>query len=349
MPDIAVSVLMPVRDARPTLAAALDSLLAQTLTEIEILAVDDGSRDGSAELLTRYGARDRRLRVLRCERPGLVAALNHGLAHAQADLVARMDADDLACPERLRLQVARLRADAGTDILGCRIELFDDGSGWERGADSRATRPMNAGMRRYVDWLNSTLDHGAILADLFVESPLAHPSVTMRAATLRSLGGYRPFDGPEDYDLWLRAARAGARFAKLPECLLRWRDGPRRLTRQDPRYAAERFQALKLEALERGLLASRRAVALWGGGPIAKAWRRALAARGHRVRAFVDVNPRRIGQCVAGIPVVSAEQAARLPDLLHLAAVGQPGARSRIRTLASSLGLLEGRDLVVVA
>jgi hypothetical protein len=75
-----------------------------------------------------------------------------------------------------------------------------------------------------------------MVADLFVESPLVHPSVMARAAALRALGGYRVFDGPEDYDLWLRAHAAGLRFAKLSEVLLDWRDSPRRLTRRDPRY-----------------------------------------------------------------------------------------------------------------
>lgn len=346
MPDVAVSVLLPVRNARFTLCAALDSLCAQTLTDIEILAVDDGSCDGSAELLARYAAQDARVRVLRPARAGLVPALNAALARVRAPLVARMDADDIAHPERLRLQAARLRADAGTDILGCRVELFDD---VPASTGASATARSNAGMRRYVDWLNGSLDHAAILADMYVESPLVHPSVMMRAEPLRQLGGYRDFDGPEDYDLWLRAARAGARFAKLPEFLLRWRDGPTRLTRCDPRYAVARFQALKIEALEAGPLAHRPVLALWGGGPLAKGWRRSLAARGHPIAAFVDVNPRRLGQRVAGVPVLTAEQAARLTDVLHLAAVGQPGARERIRTLASRLGLLEGRDLIAVA
>jgi hypothetical protein len=337
MPEVAVSVLLPVRDAVATLPAALESLLAQTLTDIEVLAVDDGSHDGSAELLAGYAARDARVRVLRGVRPGLVCALNHALGEARAALVARMDADDVADPDRLRLQARRLMADDATDILGCRVELFDDGAGG------------NAGMRRYVDWLNTSLDHAAIVADLYVESPLAHPSVMMRTSSMRQLGGYRHFDGPEDYDLWLRAARAGARFAKLPQFLLRWRDGPGRLTRRDPRYAAARFQALKVEALEAGPLARRPALALWGGGPVAKSWQRVLRARAHQIAAFVDVNPRRLGQRVAEVPVLTAEQAARLPDVLHLAAVGQPGARARVRTLAASLGLRDGRDLIAVA
>lgn len=335
----AVSVLLPVRDAAATLPAALDSLCAQTLSDFEIVAVDDGSRDGSAALLDERACADARVRVVRSGGAGLVAALNLGLAHARAPLVARFDADDLAHPERLALQAARLRMEPALDVLGCGVELFGDG-GQARG---------NAGMQRYVAWLNGLVDHAAIVRDLYVESPLAHPSVMLRTARLRALGGWRAFDGPEDYDLWLRGARAGWRFAKVPQVLLRWRDSAARLTRRDPRYAPARFQALKLAALEAGPLAPGRAVVVWGGGPIAKGWLRALLRRGHRVAALVDVAPRRIGGRVAGVPVVGIESVREGRDALHLAAVGQPGARARIRALAASLGLRDGSDLIAVA
>jgi GT2 family glycosyltransferase len=204
-------------------------------------------------------------------------------------------------------------------------------------------------MRAYVEWQNALLDHDAIFRDRFVESPLVHPSVTMRAEALRRLGSWRAFDGPEDYDLWLRAFDAGLRFAKLPETLLVWRDGKARLTRVDRRYAPARFLALKLEALARGPLAGSRAVVVWGAGRVGKAWSRALRARGHALAAFVEVDPRKIGQRVHGAPVVSVADGARLRGPLHLAAVGQKGARGRIRAEALRLGLEEGRDLVAVA
>ena len=125
-------------------------------------------------------------------------------------------------------------------------------------------------MRAYVLWSNALLDDAAIRRDLFVESPLVHPSVMARTATLRGLGGYRDYDGPEDYDLWLRAAAAGLRFSKLPEVLLQWRDSSGRLTRRDPRYAPERFFARKLAALLEGPLSAGRPVVVWGAGEIGK-------------------------------------------------------------------------------
>ena len=331
-----VSVLLPVRDGARTLDECLASLAAQTLADHEVIAVDDHSADGSGERLRRAAREDPRVRVLANPGRGLVAALNAAAAAARAPLLARMDADDVSRPDRLRAQAARLDAEADLDVLGTRVRLVGEG-------------PPNAGMRAYVDWLNGLLEHEAIVRDLYVESPLAHPTVMMRASLLGRLGGYRAFDGPEDYDLWLRARAAGARFAKLPETLLDWRDGPDRLSRTDPRYARERFRDVKLSALEAGPLARRPAVVVWGAGPIGKGWSRALAARGHRVAAFVEVHPRRLGQRIPGVPVIPVAAAAPEEGALHLAAVGRPGARAEIRRLAAGLGLRDGLDLVVVA
>jgi glycosyltransferase involved in cell wall biosynthesis len=333
-----VSVLLPVRDARETLDECLASLAAQTLVEHEVIAVDDGSRDGSLERLREAARADPRVRVLPGPARGLVEALNDALAHARAPLVARMDADDVSHPDRLLRQVRRLDAEAALTALGSCVRLVGTpGTG-------------NDGMRAYVEWQNRLLEPDQIARELYVESPLVHPSVTMRTDALRALGAYRETGGPEDYDLWLRGAAAGWRFAKLADTLLDWRDGARRLTRTDPRYHADRFRAAKLDALGAGLLADRRPVVVWGAGPIGKAWSRELQARGLRVAAFVEVDPDKLGQRIHGAPVVGV---ADVPLLerggLHLGAVGNADARERIRAEAARLGLAEGRDFVAVA
>ena len=328
-----VSVLLPVKDAVATLPECLASLQGQSLPDHEVVAVDDGSTDGSFTLLERAAAEDPRVRVLRSEAKGLISALNTALRAARGRFLARMDADDVAHEQRLRLQAEALERDSATHILGTRVTVFGG--------------TANAGMRAYVEWSNGLLDDAAIRRDLFVESPLVHPSVMMRARVLRELGGYRTYDGPEDYDLWLRASAAGARFAKLEEPLLLWRDGPARLTRKDPRYAPERFRERKLEALLEGPLAGRDAV-VWGAGKIGKAWARALLARGVRVLAFVEVDPRKLGQRIHGAPVMDVASGSALRGGLHLGAVGQPGARERIRAEARRRGLKDA-DLVAVA
>lgn len=332
-----LSVLLPVRDAGSALAECLDSLAAQSLGDHEVIAVDDGSRDGSGERLAERAAHDPRLRVFRTPPRGIAPALNLALSHARAPVVARMDADDWAHPRRLEAQLARLREDPEVDVLGCRVTL-----------GASAARGQGAGMRAYVSWVNDLVEHEAMARSRFVESPIVHPSVAMRTRALRDLGGYRDFDGPEDYDLWLRAFDAGLRFAKLPEALVEWRDSPGRLTRTDPRYSARAFVRLKVEALARGPLVGRSAV-VWGAGPIGKGLVRALQGAGQSVAAFVEVDERKIGQRIHAVPVVAIAGAGGFPDALHLGAVGRPGAREQIREAAGRLRLADGRQFVAVA
>jgi glycosyltransferase involved in cell wall biosynthesis len=333
----AVSVLLPVRDAGGVLSHCLDSLAAQTLEAHEVIAVDDGSCDGSGERLAERAAHDPRLRVFRTPPRGIAAALNRALFEARAPVVARMDADDWAHPRRLEAQLARLREDPEVDILGCRVTL-----------GAPAARGQGAGMRAYAAWVNDLVEHDAMARSRFVESPIVHPSVAMRTRALHGLGGYRDFDGPEDYDLWLRAFDAGLRFAKLPEALVEWRDSPGRLTRTDPRYSARAFVRLKVEALARGPLGGRAAV-VWGAGPIGKGFARALGDAEQRVAAFVEVDGRKIDQRIHGVPVVAVGEAGRFANALHLGAVGRKGAREQIREEVARLGLGDGEDFFAVA
>jgi glycosyltransferase involved in cell wall biosynthesis len=332
-----VSVLLPVRNAAPWLDECLASIAAQSLTDHEIVAVDDGSSDGSGPRLDEAAARDPRLRVAHTPPLGLTRALNQALSLARADCLARMDADDVAHPERLERLWRHLREHRPIDFVASRVAL-SSGPGWP-----------NAGLAAYVAWTNGLLEHADMEQQRFVDAPLIHPSVAFRRDALARLGGYRDFDGPEDYDLWLRAFDCGCRFAKLPQSLLTWRDSASRLTRSDPRYAAPRFFALKLEALLRGPLAAPRPIVIWGAGPIGKRWSRLLRGAGRPPTAFVEVAPRKIGQRIHGVPVLGVDALGGLREACHLAAVGQPGARERLRGLAASLGLVEGTDFLALA
>jgi glycosyltransferase involved in cell wall biosynthesis len=329
-----VSVLLPVRDAQETLPECLGSLRDQTLADHEVVAVDDGSGDGSLECLREAARRDPRLTVVATGPRGIAPALNAALAAARAPLVARMDADDVARPERLFRQWEWLSRDPRPTVLATQVTVNE--------------LPANQGMRDYVAWSNALLRHDDIVRDLYVESPLVHPTVMMRRDDLVGLDGFRDFDGPEDYDLWLRAARAGFRFEKVPEPLLFWRDRPERLTRREGRYAPARFRARKLaELIDRGLL--RDGVVIWGAGPVGKAWLRDLQEAGQRVEALVEVDPRKIGQRIHGVAVIGLGALRKPLGRLHLAAVGQARARARIREEAARLGLRDGRELLAVA
>jgi len=329
-----VSILLPVRNEEHLLPAALTSLYRQTLGDWELVAVNDGSRDATGAILDSAAAKDSRIRVIHRPAEGLVATLNAGLEACRAPLVARMDGDDICHPQRLELQAAQLAAHAEITLLACRVRHVP-------------RQRLSDGMHAYEQWQNSLLDHAAIVRDLFVESPFTHPSVMFRRNAVLNLGGYRDCGWPEDYDLWLRLARSGARFARLAETLLYWRDRPERLTRTAGHYSLEAFRACKAHHLRQGFLADRNEVTLWGAGIEGKAWRQVLLGEGVAVTRWVEVDPRKLGQRIHGAPVVGID--ALVPGSGRtLITVGARGAREQVREFAGGACLVEGEDFVCV-
>ena len=259
-----VSVLLPVRDAAATLPECLASLAAQTLEDHEVLAVDDHSTDGSRAILE--GARPCRSSGAPARQPGPRAGggPQRRRGGGARPLLARMDADDVS---HRSAWPRRWRGSTAIRISTC----------WARACGSSGARPRNEGMRAYVDWLNALLDHDAIARDMYVESPLAHPSVMMRAASLLArLGGYREFDGPEDYDLWLRAHAAGAALRQAARGAARLARRARAALAHRPALRRRCASATsRSDALERGPLARRPRAVLWGAGPVGKGWSQA--------------------------------------------------------------------------
>jgi len=345
-------VLLPFRDASTHLSTLVADLAAQTDPAFQVVAVDDGSRDGSGETLAHLaGDANLDLRLLSPGEVGLPAALQLGLETCEAALVARVDADDRIDPTRFALQRAFLeRAPPELTVLGCGVESFAaDAAGGERG--------IGQGFTRYDAWLNGLQTPEAIAREAFVESPLAHPSVLFRREAILAVGGYRDRGWPEDYDLWLRCLHAGQELSKLPEILVRWRDHPGRATRTHPRYRPAAFLACKLHHLVRGPLAGREEVIVWGAGRGGKALARGLLAEGIRTRAFVDVDPRKLaptrsgnpGTLPAAPPVLAPEALPPPGEVFLLAAVGSRGAREAIRAHLEAAGWREGETYLAVA
>ncbi len=208
-----LSVLLPVHDARRHLAQAVESVLAQSFRDFELLLLDDGSRDGSRTLLERYATGDPRALLHRLPHRGLVATLNEGLARAAAPLVARMDADDVALPRRFELQVA---------FLDAHPEVICVGGGYERiDARGRTLQRFDA-----LPVEDAEIQERLLAGD----TVLCHPTVVMRREAVLAAGGYDP-DAilAEDLDLYLRLGERGS-LALVPEVVLRYREHPASLS-----------------------------------------------------------------------------------------------------------------------
>lgn len=204
-----VSVLMPVYNAAPYLAEAIQSVLQQTFTDFEFLILDDGSTDESVAVIQKF--HDSRIRLIyNGINQGLVATLNKGLGLAQGGYVARMDADDVCLPERMALQVAFMEAHREIGICGTWVEVIGESSG---------------------QILRYPTDPGALMCAHLFGPALAHPTVMIRRGLLNeSKLWYDPaYKHAEDFELWVRASECTS-LANIGKVLLRYRLSPQQVS-----------------------------------------------------------------------------------------------------------------------
>lgn len=223
----AVSVVMAVHNSGPFLREALASLRWQTFQRWECICVDDGSTDSTPEILQDFAAGDSRFRILRQEKSGITAALTRGDNAARSDVIARMDSDDVAHPDRLKLQWQHLQSHPECVGVGAQVMLIDPSG-------------ASIGIARHAE------EHAEIERRLLAAQggTIAHPTLMFRHAAAEQVGGHRSqYEWAHDADLLVRLAMLG-KLANLPEVLLLYRQHPRNTCRT--RHAEIRSQMLGL-------------------------------------------------------------------------------------------------------
>ena len=328
-----ISVILPFYNAESTLGAAVASIGAQSFTDWEMIAFDDGSTDDSREIAESLSAEDDRVRVVASPHVGIVRALSEGCAMARGEFLARMDADDKSAPLRFEKQLALFAADSELALCGTQVNMM--------GAS------LASGRRRYERWLNALVTHEDMVRELFVECPIAHPTFMMRRAAYISIGGYEDHGWPEDYDLIMRCWQGGFKLGKVDEALFDWHDSATRLSMHDARYDETSFRALKRHYLLGSYLQSHESFYQWGAGEVGKRWLREWGSR--CPTAVVDIHPRKIGTNIHGFEIIAPEQLPPPEDVFVLVAVGAPGARDEIRQWFDGGGYEEGEQYLFVA
>ena len=343
-----LSVILPARNAFPTLGDSLASLAAQSRRPDRVFVIDDGSTDATAELARAWEMRWSAVRLHSLPAVGIGRALNHGLRAAleepECRWIARMDADDISHPERFRQQLALAETDDALALIGAEVS--------HGGGD-----PDSVGMRRHIDWANALYSHEELSLGLWADSPLPHPTWLAGRIVWEKVGFYDESGKiPEDYD-WLHrffacAEAEGFRAGKANgQSLLIWNESPGRLTRTSSAYSTEAFNAVKVEALARRLesRASAPDIYVFGLGPKAKTLFPALTQRLGKIRAIVDVHPRRVGIRYRDTEVWSVDAWTRCADpqrSFAIACVGTEKTREdcfrlcRAQGLAPNLGFI---------
>ncbi len=274
-----VSVVLPFFNAEKTLADAINSLLGQTLSDFELLLIDNNSEDNSFLVAKEFSGADNRIRLLQEKKQGVAHAMNCGLQNARGRFIARMDADDVSHSQRLEKQVRFLQQNPETGLIGSEVKYI-------------AHEKNTAGFERFVNWVNSFHSPEEIELNRFVEIPVVNPTLLFRREIYETLGGCRHGDFPEDYEMLLRYLEAGVKMVKLPELLLEWHDYSTRLTRTDERYSTEAFFRVKANYFWKWSQKNNPfhpEMWVWGAGRKTRQRAKLLEKKGFKINGYFDI------------------------------------------------------------
>lgn len=200
-----ISVVMPAHNAQKYISGAIESILNQTFKNFELIIINDSSTDKTLTIVKSFSKKDSRIRIVNNDtRLNIARTLNKGISLAKSNIIARMDADDIAFPNRLELQYKLINSSKNIAVVGANIAIMN-------------TVGKQIAIRKYP---NST---GELKKCLFRYSPFAHPIVMFRKDMFEEVGGYNPKYSPtEDLDLWFRLGSM-YKFKSISEPLLKYR------------------------------------------------------------------------------------------------------------------------------
>lgn len=330
-----VSVILPFYNATLSLDAALQSIAEQEFQDYECIMVDNNSSDGSRETAKKWESDDPRFKLVEERKQGVMFASNRGCEIAAGKYIARMDADDVARPSRLKRQVEFLDAHPDYGAVAGLVEHVGDPE-------------TTGGFRRFVEWSNSIIRYEDIYLRRFIEAPIVNPSAMWRRETMETQGLYRAGDFPEDYEMWLRWLDSGVKIAKVPEVVLEWKDSPGRLTRTHPIYSDRAFYEIKSSYLARWLKANNPHhpyVTIWGASRISRRRASFLEELGIRIETYIDTKKNR----QLDREVIYYENLPNSGNMFILTYIRQMDNREKIQDFLEVRGYAEGKDYLLVS
>lgn len=228
-----VSILTPFKNTEAFIAECLNSILAQSYSQWELLIVDDESTDNSLGIVQAYAKKDKRIKLLRNDGTGIIEALRTAFKHSTGTYITRMDSDDVMTTNKLATMVAQLQQH-GTGHLALGLVKYFSESG------------ISDGYSRYEQWLNNLTRSGDNFSDIYKECVIASPCWMLHRTDLLACGAFEPNRYPEDYDLTFRFYEQGLRCLPSDQILHYWRDYSWRTSRTHEHYALNYFLDIKL-------------------------------------------------------------------------------------------------------
>jgi len=318
-----VSIIMAVKDTAPYLHECLDSVIAQTYQNWELIAVNDHSSDNSPNILEEYAARDKRIRVFDSIGHRLIPTLQEGYGQANGPLINRMDSDDKMPDYKLKVLVEEwTKYGNGTVIAGGTKHFVDEGV-------------VGDGFIKYEKWLNEVAKTGGHYQEIYKECVIPSHCWIIHKDDFDAAGAFDPIVYPEDYDLCFRFYQLGLKIIGIDKILHYWRDRTNRISRTWEEYKDNRYFDLKLRYFYKIDRDPSRPLVLWGAGKNGKDMARLLQSYNDQFHWVCD-NEKKIGKDIYGVKLQQYNDISTLVNPQIMIVVTSPTGKNEIKEVLTS-------------
>jgi glycosyltransferase involved in cell wall biosynthesis len=281
-----ISILMPVKNTAPFLNECLDSIINQSETDFELIAIDDHSTDESHSILNEYSIKDKRVKVFKNLGIGIIEALRLAYSKSSGNYISRMDADDVMSLDKLAVLKYNLIAFGSGHIASGKVKYF-------------SATPLGAGFKNYELWLNSLIEKGTNFEGIYKECVIPSPCWMVYREDLEKCQAFYPDKYPEDYDLAFRFYKEGLKAIACSKVLHHWRDYATRTSRTHVHYADHTFLDIKMNYFLELDRDTTKKLVVWGAGDKGKKVAKILIAQNIKFTWICD-NPKKISRDIYG-------------------------------------------------
>ena len=318
---------MPVKNAGPYLKGCLDSIVAQTNTDWELVAVNDGSSDGSETVLMEYAREHTNIKVVHSDGVGIVSALQKAYRLSSGGMIHRMDADDLMPLDKLKLMSEVIEKGA---IVTGRVSYFCE------------EREVGEGFQKYTAWLNGLMEEGDFWREVYRECPVPSSAWLMYRSDFERVSGFDSELMPEDYDLAFRILKHKLKIIRLNQVVHHWRDSETRVSRNEEQYFPTAYLPLKVHYFLELHRDKTKTVALWGAGKKGKLVAKELLER-NIVFTWITNNEKKIGKDIYGV-VLKSDNEQDFSGVQVIVALSSPEEKVEVQTRLSDERLVNNQD-----
>ena len=325
-----ISIVMPVKNAGKYLKECVDSIIKQSESNWELIAINDHSTDSSEKLLTSYSQKDSRITYFNNEGSGIIPALQQAYRYSRGAFIHRMDADDIMEVNKLKLLKKQLKESGKGTVVTAHVRYF-------------AEHGVSDGYLQYEEWLNQLCSNNSHWKEIYKECVIASPCWLIHREDFERCGGFNSDIYPEDYDLVFRFYQQQLKVVSVNETLHLWRDHSLRTSRNHIHYQQNAFFEIKLHYFFELEYDSSRPLVIWGAGKKGKIMAQLLQKRNIPFQ-WVSNNPNKEGKKIYDQLMESFETIVTQDNPQVIITVAQRNAKKEIIHFLEQLNLEEAQD-----